>query len=420
MKEMNYDEYQQSAIDNIVDGDSKISILSGSGGRGKSTLVNEIITRLLDKGCDPLNIRVCAPTGKASLVVDRMIGTQLKIRPSTVHRMLGFQGHDWAYNKDNPMECEFLVVEESSMVDSALLSRIIYSTSPNTRILLSGDNAQLFPVGAGCPFSDMVIANIPGVINKLVVNYRQKNGEMLADVCERILEGKLPNFNQADFPQEANAFHHEIDDKENVPEELLNIVKPWFEAEDDWIALSPQHKGALGITEMNEFLQEKLNPADDPSNPQESSVKIYDWWLCVGDRVRQTKNNYKLGESGIMNGFVGSCVWVDTRAKKAGIDFGEHEDIIEYGTENLKELVLAYVVSYHAAQGSQYEKVALITHSTHTFMLNRSLLYVGASRARKLLHIVGDMKGMIRGVKHSLKLSRNTYLKLKFSNKTEL
>lgn len=417
---MQYDEHQQSAIDNIVDGNSKISILAGSGGRGKSTLVNEITTRILDQGLDPLNIRVCAPTGKASLVVDRMIGPQLKIRPSTIHRMLGFQGNDWVYNKDNPMDCEFLAVEESSMVDSALLARLIYSTSPNTRILLSGDNAQLFPVGAGCPFNDMIVANTPGVINKLIVNYRQKNGEMLADVCERILEGKLPNFNPADFPQEANAFHHIIDDKADVPEELLSVVRPWFEAEDDWIALSPQHKGQLGITEMNEFLQEKLNPAEDPARPGEMAVKVYDWWLRPGDRVRQTKNNYKLGTSGIMNGFVGTCVWVDPGTKKAGIDFGEDDGVIEYGADNLKELVLAYVVSYHAAQGSQYEKVALITHSTHTYMLNRSLLYVGSSRARKLLHVVGDMKGLIRGVKHSLKLSRNTYLKLKFSNKTEL
>lgn len=399
------DKHQQEAINNIVNSNG-LSALSGSAGRGKTTIVNEIISILInDKKVDPELIRICGLTGKCCIVVQEMLTVELPNKAMTIHRMLGCRGVDWGYNRDNRLEVEWLIVEESSMIGSELLARLISSVSKGCNIILSGDPQQLFPISAGAPFFDIVTNNIPGISNKLFVNYRQKAGELLGDACERVLNGKslvsgVTGKCSMTAGVEDNFFIHDVPEKEDVPAAVLSVVSDWFKQKKDWICLAPQHSGDIGITTLNKYLQENLNPNKG------NQLKIYDWFLRQGDRVKQTKNNYKLGASGIFNGMVGTCISAGDSMAVINFD-GE---IVTCEGSDLKDLTLAYVVSYHSAQGSQYNNVCCVCHSTHYYMLSRQLLYVGVSRARKELHLVSNQKGLKRALKNTAAGSRQTYL----------
>ena len=400
------DEHQHQAINNLS-ASNGLSVLCGSAGRGKSTIVDMLLERLIDHGADPKLIRICAPTGKACAVVNDMITAKLPSEAMTIHRMLGCQGPTWLHDSSNRLKAEWLIVEESSMVSSLMLARIINSVSEGCNIILSGDHKQLFPIDAGAPFLDIIKANRPGQVSKLITNYRQKNGELLADACERILDGTLPNFGEPGKDTlgqgtEDNVFFHAEEDKALIPPKTLAIVRAWYDNKDDHMVLIPQRTGDCGINSMNEYLQEQLNP----HQPGVEEIKIYQWYLRPGDRVKQTKNDYSLD---VMNGFVGNVVGVAGGC--AVIDF--NGEIKEYTTkEQLNNLALAYAVSIHSSQGSQYSKGVLVMHSSHYYMMSRQLLYVGVSRFRDELHVIGNKKALNRAIRNTTENSRQTFLGL--------
>lgn len=413
--EIELDDDQLNALQTITAG-NKLSLLLASAGRGKSTLVEFAVDELLDRGVNPYRIFFCAPTGKAALVLDNMLShLGLPIRPATIHRMLGCQGRTWIHDEENRLEADYLFVDEASMVGSELLARIIYSVSEHCCIILVADPEQLLPVSAGCPLIDLAREGGENIAT-LTTNYRQRQGELVAEVCESILQGKVPDFNQECNVK--NAFFNEIDEKEYIAQEVLETIKPWFDAKDDWVCLAPQRKGEAGITALNEFLQQELNPApeySDESEQQSYEVKVYGFKIRAGDRVRQIKNNYKLGQNGIFNGDIGTVIEVFSQ-NVIHVDFNGER--VEYDSHAaIKDLVLAYVVTIHSSQGSQYAKVCVIFHTSHYYMLSKSLLYVAVSRAREELHVIGNMKAIKRGVSRNLRDHRNTYLGLKLQDK---
>jgi len=404
------DEHQQKALVNIVSGTNKISLLLGSAGRGKSSIVKYAVESLINKGINVEKIAFCTPTGKAALVLKGMLPQHY--RPAqTIHSIFGCRGYEWEYDKDNLFDCEYLFLDEASMVGSELMARVIYTVPEECKIVLVADPEQLLPVSAGAPLVDMARAGGDHV-SYLVTNYRQKNGELLADVCENIVQGIYPKFT-GDQYKKKNAFFHDHDDKEEIPEKILSIIKNWYDDEEDWMCLSPQRTGVCGLNNLNEFLQEELNPAQEG----DLQIKVYGFHIRIGDRVRQTKNDYKLGSQGVMNGSVGTVVSIMNK-NSIIVDF-DGEEVVYENREQINNLVLAYVCTIHSSQGSQYRKVCLVLHSSHSYMLSRSLAYVGVSRSREELHVIGDTKGLKRAIKNKEKNRRNTYLKLRIAGKIE-
>jgi len=411
MTTFKFDKFQQAAIDGVSKMDKRVTVITAKAGYGKSTVLAEILRVVWGNGkATPENTYVGCPTGKASIVVSEMFkesGLEYENPPATIHRILGCQGPEWVYNSFNKLNCDLFVIDEFSMISSEMFARIIESISDDACIVLVFDPRQLPPVGSGCPGVDIYNENREGMIYELVINYRQKNGDALADVCEKIADGEIPVFDSPSYVKN-NANHHEEDDKENIPQIVLDIVRPWFNSGDDYICVTPQNTSLLGVNEMNLFLQEKLNP---PS-ANKGDIKIYDWYLREGDRVMHIKNNYDLdvfnGETGIVLSVVGELVTVEYPDKK-----------VIYDNKTVKQLTLGYVCTIHKSQGSQYSKVCVVFHTSHYYMLSKSLLYVGVSRAREELHIVGNTRAIKRGVSRNLKDHRNTYLNLKFRDEVE-
>lgn len=407
------DEFQEKAIRNICSLDRKISVLTGSAGRGKTTILAEILKELWNGKVRPEDTFIATPTGKAAVVVNKALkGTDagsMMINPAgTIHRVLGCRGPIWEFHAGNRLQCSLFIVDEASMVDVELMARIINSIAEDAKILLVLDDKQLLPVGPGSPAIDIIRADLPGQVNKLVVNYRQKSGEMLGTALERILDGEMPEFSGKDKP--GNIFFHEVDNKEEIPDAVERVVSGWYHDGDDWIALSPQWKGEAGINAINEHLQEKLNPHED----NKPFFEVYGKPIRLYDKVRHTKNNYKLGKNGVFNGFCGEVLSVGKIAEEHDvlIQFNGQDNVEYKKKKDLEQLVLGYCISIHASQGSQYRKVCVVIHSTHSFTLCRSLLYVACSRAQVELHIVGDKLGFNRALKKDINDKRDTYISL--------
>ena len=413
---MKLDESQAHAVINIPALRQKVSVLTGHPGTGKTTVIKVIVSKIINDEIapiDPSNIFFCSPTGKAAkvlneaLMADRELYSSLPNKPATIHRMLGCQGREWLYSRNNPLPAELVVVDESSMLDSPLMARLFYSTPPECRFIFCGDADQLFPVGPGAPFLDVIRLNKMGVVNALGVNHRAAHGSLIAKATELIHQGHLPVWGASGShtlqkPREDDLFFHEIDCKDDIPDYLIKLCRSWHKAKEDYIVLSPQHKGAAGIEAINTAMQAELNP------PAPGKGELNQGWCVIrkGDLVINKKNNYSLN---IFNGFTG--VVRSASKDELVIDF-DGQIITITDRADIKNIKLAYCISIHAAQGSEYKRGVLVCHSTHSFMLSRPLFYVGVSRFREELHVVGDAKGVRRAVKNNIENSRQTFLKL--------
>lgn len=395
-----FDDHQQAAIEGICESKHKITVLCGSAGRGKTTITAEVLKEAWRRGiATKENTYLAAPTGKAAVVLAQAFADlDLINTPKTIHRLLGCRGYEWVYNRNNRLDCDLIVIDEASMVDVELMARVIYSTSPNARILAVLDDQQLLPVGAGSPMIDLIAAGRPGQIFRLDKNYRQAKGEHLACGLEDILAGKMPVFSSAENP--GNFHFHAVERIEDIPATVESVVGNWYDSEDDWVCLSPQWRSAAGIEAINQHLQAALNPNDKPG------FEVFGGKIKEGDLVRHTKNNYKLE---VFNGFCGR--YVKRRGNVHDIKY--NDELYSYEKRaDLDQVSLGYCVSIHASQGSQYQKVAVVVCNAHSFSLCRSLLYVACSRARTELHIIGSLDAVNKAVKRNINDKRNTYLSL--------
>lgn len=409
------DEHQQSALELFSSNcTAKLSLLIGKAGRGKSSVTAKGIEELLRAGINAYKIRVMSPTGKAAVVINKMMSEyfvgHIPITPAcTIHRGFGCRGPGmWAYGPDAKLDIDVLVLDEASMVDSSLLNRVLSALPEHCRVILVGDHGQLLPVGAGCPFSDIVLYGNQNLAKRLVVNYRQKKGFLLAHSAELVSNGKVPLFGKRGTDtlgkgQDDNIFLTEVSEPQDIPEQVYLKVKEWHRNGEDYCVMSPQWKAKAGVDRINEYLQEKLNP---PATGKDS-IKLIFGELRVGDRVKQTKNDYSIGD-GVFNGFIGTVISVSPQ--EIVVDFFDKE--YRYNREKANNLRLGYCVTVHASQGSEYKHVCVVIHSTHSFTLTKQLLYVAFSRATSSLEVVGNMKGIKTGVKKDAVEERDTGLSL--------
>ncbi len=380
---------------------SKVMVITGGPGTGKTTLVNGIIQILKRKG---RHILLAAPTGRAAKRLSETTGLEAK----TIHRLLEFSPKSTAFekNQENPLEADILILDEVSMVDVVLFYNLLKAIPDTAQLILVGDVDQLPSVGPGNVLKDIISSARVRVV-RLTEVFRQAQASMIVVNAHRINLGKMPHPKSGEG--KSDFFFIERDE----PEEALKTVKFLITEKipvsfgltaDDIQVLTPMHMGLLGASNLNKELQTLINPSPDAVSRGTRSFRI-------GDRVMQTRNNYDLD---VYNGDIGKISAVNFVDREVKVNFDGRD--VTYEFSDLDELTLAYACSVHKAQGSEYPAVIIPFHTQHYMMLQRNLLYTAVTRGKKLVVIVGSKKALAIAVKNNRIQERYTRLAERLSD----
>jgi exodeoxyribonuclease V alpha subunit len=368
-----------------------VSILTGGPGTGKTTCLKALIATL---NAQRKSFALTSPTGRAAKRLSEATGHPA----STIHRLLEFSPVDgFKRNDENPLDVDFLVVDEASMLDLLLTNHLLKAARPGTHVLFVGDIDQLPSVGAGDVLRDLIQSGVAPV-TRLTTIFRQAAGSQIITNAHRINQGEMPVFSKdgGDF------YLFPAEDVVTAADWAVEVVteriprKFGFDTIADIQVLSPIYRGPAGVMALNERLQEKLNPAAI----HKPERKLYGTIFRVGDKVMQTRNNY---DKDVYNGDIGFIRGIDPIEQNLNIDFDGH--IATYNWSEVDELSLAYVVSVHKAQGSEFPVVVIPVVTQHYMMLQRNLLYTAITRARHLCVLVGSRRA-IRIAVHNNKVAR--------------
>ena len=387
-----YDEVQLAAIRQAVT--SKVMVLTGGPGTGKTTTTQGIIAALKKAG---LRVLLAAPTGRAAKRMSEATGMEAK----TIHRLLEYNPQDgYKRNDENPLEGDALIVDECSMIDILLMNNLLKAVPVGMRLVLVGDIDQLPSVGAGNVLRDVIDSQRIPVV-RLVRIFRQAQKSRIVMSAHAINRGKFPDTSNG---RDTDFFFMKEEDPERAAESIVRLVKErlpraYRESPDRIQVLTPMQRGVVGAANLNLLLQQALNP----SGP---SLSRGGYTYRQGDRVMQQRNNY---DKDVFNGDLGYIREVDTEERTLKVDFDGKW--VEYDVTELDELTLAYATTIHKAQGSEYPIVVMPVLMTHFVMLQRNLIYTGITRAKKICVLLGAAKALAYAVRNVSVLKRNTRLK---------
>ena len=387
-----YDEVQLAAIRQAVT--SKVMVLTGGPGTGKTTTTQGIIAALKKAG---LRVLLAAPTGRAAKRMSEATGMEAK----TIHRLLEYNPQDgYKRNDENPLEGDALIVDECSMIDILLMNNLLKAVPVGMRLVFVGDIDQLPSVGAGNVLRDIIDSQRIPVV-RLVCIFRQAQKSRIVMNAHTINQGRFPDTSNG---RDTDFFFMREDDPERAAETIVRLVKErlpraYRESPDRIQVLTPMQRGVVGAANLNLLLQQALNP----SGP---SLNRGGYTYRQGDRVMQQRNNY---DKDVFNGDLGYIREVDTEERTLKVDFDGKW--VEYDVTELDELTLAYATTIHKAQGSEYPIVVMPVLMTHFVMLQRNLIYTGITRAKKICVLIGAMKALAYAVRNVSVLKRNTRLK---------
>ena len=387
-----YDEVQLAAIRQAVT--SKVMVLTGGPGTGKTTTTQGIIAALKKAG---LRVLLAAPTGRAAKRMSEATGMEAK----TIHRLLEYNPQDgYKRNDENPLEGDALIVDECSMIDILLMNNLLKAVPVGMRLVFVGDIDQLPSVGAGNVLRDIIDSQRIPVV-RLVRIFRQAQKSRIVMNAHTINQGRFPDTSNG---RDTDFFFMREDDPERAAETIVRLVKErlpraYRESPDRIQVLTPMQRGVVGAANLNLLLQQALNP----SGP---SLNRGGYTYRQGDRVMQQRNNY---DKDVFNGDLGYIREVDTEERTLKVDFDGKW--VEYDVTELDELTLAYVTTIHKAQGSEYPIVVMPVLMTHFVMLQRNLIYTGITRAKKICVLLGAAKALAYAVRNVSVLKRNTRLK---------
>ncbi len=406
-----FDEKQRQAIEIAVN--KGMLILTGGPGTGKTTTVKGIIALMKNRGLD---VALAAPTGRAAKRMSELTGYEAK----TIHRLLEVEYREGAtepvfcHNLKNPLECDAVIVDELSMVDVTVFSALLDALPLSCRLIMVGDKDQLPPVGAGNVLADLIKSRLIGVVS-LDKIFRQAMESMIVSNAHRVVAGEMPVLDNSDI--NSDFFLLNEDSKYNAPKKIVNLVTRripagyGFDSINDIQVLCPSRKGEVGTENINALLQQALNP---PS-PNKAELRNRGYVLREGDKVMQIKNNYDVpwfknddNGTGVFNGDIGILTRIDRENDIINVRFDDREAM--YSFDNAGEIELAYAMTVHKSQGSEFEAVVLPTVNTPPKLAYRNLFYTALTRAKNLLVIVGNVNSVKLMVENDKKSRRYSAL----------
>ena len=388
---MQYDAVQLEAIRTAAQ--SKILILTGGPGTGKTTTTLGIITAFREAGA---SILLAAPTGRAAKRLSEATGMEAK----TIHRLLEVKPPEgYQRNDENPLEGNVLIVDECSMIDIMLMYNLLKAVPDTMTVILVGDVDQLPSVGAGNVLRDIIDSGCFPTVT-LTRIFRQAQTSRIIMNAHRINKGQMPDISNG---RDTDFFFMSQEDPEKAAEDIVDLVgrrlpKAYNIKPNEIQVLTPMQRGVVGAANLNQVLQERINPGQN--GLRRGGVEYRD-----KDKVMQIRNNY---DKEVFNGDIGTIRSVNLEDRELTVDF-DGRDVI-YDVTELDELVLAYATTIHKAQGSEYPVVVMPVLMTHYVMLQRNLVYTGVTRAKKLLVMVGTKKALGVAVRTVTVSKRNTML----------
>ncbi len=364
----------------------KVLVVTGGPGTGKTTIVRGILDIFAAKG---KAVALAAPTGRAAKRLSETTGCEAK----TIHRLLEYDPSISGFKRDRhkPLEVELLVVDEASMVDVALMHQLLRAVPPWACLVLVGDVDQLPSVGPGTMLADIIASKAVPVV-RLTEIFRQAGQSWIVRAAHRVNEGLLPEsapVGQGDF------YFVEAHSPEEILDRIIAMVRERIPAKfgldplRDVQVLTPMNRSELGARNLNARLQQVLNPP----TAGRAEIQRFGWTFRAGDKVLQTLNNY---DKDVYNGDIGRILTIDTHEQELTVDFDGRK--VNYDFGELDELALAYALSIHKSQGSEYPAVVIPLHTQHYLMLQRNLLYTGITRGKKLVVLAGNKKALALAV----------------------
>jgi exodeoxyribonuclease V alpha subunit len=379
--------------------EDKVMVITGGPGTGKTTIINavlKIFTRL------KAAIMLAAPTGRAAKRMSEATGFEAK----TIHRLLeySFQKGGFQRNEDKPLDCDVLVIDEASMIDTLLMYHLLKAVPTFATFILVGDVNQLPSVGPGNVLNDIIASGAVPVVT-LDKIFRQAQSSQIVVNANRINEGRTPSANasQATDPQ-TDFYFIEQEDPDKVLDIILELCKNripqrfGFDPVDDIQVLTPMHWGSVGAANLNQQLQAALNPGEGGVTRGERTYRI-------NDKVMQIRNNY---DREVFNGDIGRITAIARESREVTVTIDGRDVVYDFG--DLDEIVPAYAVSVHKSQGSEYPVVIIPIVTQHYILLQRNLIYTAVTRGKKLVVIVGSRKAMAIGVNNNKTRQRFTRL----------
>lgn len=382
---------QRKAVDAVMR--NSATVITGGPGTGKTTIINTIIKIMED--CDK-EVLLAAPTGRAAKRMSEVTGKEAK----TIHRLLENMPSEgqgqvvFGRNENNKLDCDVLIVDEMSMVDILIMNSVLLALPQRARLIMVGDADQLPAVGAGNVLRDIIESDSIECI-KLTEIFRQARESMIVVNAHRINKGQMPFFNDADN----DFFVVPCDDDEYLPEMIAQLCERRIpdaygvDRISGIQVLTPTRKTAIGVKNLNDVLQTRLN-----SNKRNAPEKIFGGCIFrIGDKVMHNKNNYSLEWTkkhslekglGVFNGDVGYVTDINHLSKRLTVLY-EDDRLVEYNFDFLEELELAYAITVHKSQGSEFDVIVMPVFDTHRLLMTRNLLYTAITRAKKLVVLVG-------------------------------
>jgi exodeoxyribonuclease V alpha subunit len=366
---------------------SKVMVVTGGPGVGKTTIVNSILRILAAKA---VNILLCAPTGRAA----KRMTEATEMEAKTIHRLLEFDPKSFGFKRDleNPLDCDLLVVDESSMVDVMLMQSLLKAVPDHAALLIVGDIDQLPSVGPGQVLADIIGSGAVPVV-RLTEVFRQAAESKIITTAHAINAGRMPDL----APPEGAADFYFVPaaDPEQAVSRIVDLVSkriPFrfgFDPIRDIQVLCPMNRGGVGARSLNIELQAVLNPAG------EKKVERFGWTFAPGDKVMQIENDY---DKEVYNGDIGMIEDVDLIEGEVAVSFDGRTVSFVFG--ELDTLVPAYAATIHKSQGSEYPAVVIPVMTQHYAMLQRNLIYTGVTRGKKLVVLVGQKRAVAIAVKN--------------------
>jgi len=374
----------------------RVLILTGGPGTGKTTTTIGLIELFEDLG---LKIVLAAPTGRAA----KKLAEATRRTAKTIHRLLAYNPRERGFTKDekNPIRADAIILDEVSMIDILLMNHLLKAVTENTFLILIGDIDQLPSVGPGNLLKDMIDSEVIPVI-RLTHIFRQREKSLIVVNAHLVNQGKYPILKGK---QERDFYFLKEEDPDKAAEKIIHLCTSRLPRSyhinplRDIQILTPMYKGAVGADQLNQLMRNALNPDG-------KSLKYGHQQYKINDKVMQIRNNY---DKEVFNGDIGNIKEINLEEQVIKVLF--YSRIIEYDFSELNELVLAYAITVHKSQGSEYPVVVIPMLTQHFLLLQRNLLYTAITRARKMVIIVGTNKALWIAIKNNKTVKRNTFLR---------